>query len=252
MNQDLLRFTMIGSVDDGKSTLVGRLLYDSGGVYEDQLQAARQASRNGLELAFITDGLRAEREQGITIDVAYRYLSTRLRKFIIIDTPGHEQYTRNMATGASNAQLAVVLLDARKGVLPQTVRHIYIAGLLGIKRIVVTINKMDLVEFSMEIFDKIRLQCEPLLTKFRGMSAYFIPLVATAGDNVVRRSQRMPWFEGPSLLEYLESVSIDSENGCPPFRMAVQYVIRSAGDLRAYAGQIVSGTIAPGDPLLAC
>jgi bifunctional enzyme CysN/CysC len=250
MSHDLLRFTTIGSVDDGKSTLVGRLLHDSGGVYEDQLQSARKASLDGLDLAFITDGLRAEREQGITIDVAYRYFATERRKFIIVDTPGHEQYTRNMATGASNAQLAVVLLDARKGVLTQTVRHIYIAWLLGIKHIVVAVNKMDLVGLQMKVFDEIKLQFEPLFRKLTA-SICFIPLVAIDGDNVVRRSQRMTWFEGPSLLEYLETVSVESENESQPFRMPVQYVIRSGNGSRSYAGQIASGTVTPGNHLIA-
>src|SRR5215472_15765561 len=192
MPLELLRFSTAGSVDDGKSTLIGRLLHDCGGVYEDQLQAAKQVSRNGLELAFITDGLRAEREQGITIDVAYRYFATKKRKFIIADTPGHEQYTRNMATGASNAHVGLILLDARKGVLPQTVRHACIAWLLGIRKIVVVVNKMDLAGFRHEIFTSVQHQFEPLAKKLEGTSMYFLPVAALEGDNVVLRSKRMP------------------------------------------------------------
>ena len=178
MALELLRFSTAGSVDDGKSTLIGRLLHDSGGVYEDQLQAATKASRSGLDLAFLTDGLRAEREQGITIDVAYRYFATKKRKFIIADTPGHEQYTRNMATGASNAHLGLVLMDARKGVLPQTTRHACIAWLLGIRNIVVAVNKMDMVGFEQDVFKAIQQQFEPLAKKLEGTTFYFVPVVA--------------------------------------------------------------------------
>jgi bifunctional enzyme CysN/CysC len=249
MAQDLLRLSTAGSVDDGKSSLIGRLLYDSGGIYEDQMKAIDHASRNGsLELAFVTDGLRAEREQGITIDVAYRYFSTKRRKFIIADTPGHEQYTRNMATGASTAQVALVLMDARKGVLPQTVRHTFIAWLLGIKTVVVAVNKMDLVGLREEVFESIQRQFEPLQTHMTGVDFYFVPVVATDGDNVVQRSSRMDWFNGPAVLEYLETVPVaESANG-RPFRMPVQHVIR-AEDYRGYAGQIVSGSVAVGDEL---
>ena len=249
MSQELLRFSTAGSVDDGKSTLIGRLLHDSGGVYEDQLQAARQVSRNGLELAFITDGLRAEREQGITIDVAYRYFATKKRKFIIADSPGHEKYTRNMATGASNSHVGLVLLDARKGVLPQTIRHAFIAWLLGIRKIAVVVNKMDLVGFQQDVFTSIQQQFEPLAMKLEGTSFYFLPAAALDGDNVVLRSNRMPWFDGPSVLEYLETVPIEQETDAQPFRMPVQYVIRS-GDTRAYAGQLISGTLKTGDEVL--
>ncbi len=250
MPQELLRLSTAGSVDDGKSTLIGRLLYDSGGIYEDQLQAVSRASHNGLELAFLTDGLRAEREQGITIDVAYRYFSTKRRKFIIADTPGHEQYTRNMASGASTAHVALVLMDARKGILPQTIRHTCIAWLLGIKHIVVVVNKMDLVGLREDVFATIQRQFEHLQKTITGVDLYFVPVVALDGDNVVQRSKRLRWFNGPSILEYLESVSVEENVNGQPFRMSVQYVIR-AEDYRGYTGQIVSGSLAPGDELLA-
>src|SRR5271156_420016 len=210
MAQELLRLSTAGSVDDGKSTLIGRLLYDSGGIYEDQLEAVGRASHNvPLDLAYVTDGLRAEREQGITIDVAYRHFSTKKRKFIIADTPGHEQYTRNMATGASTAHVALVLMDARKGVLPQTIRHTCIAWLLGIKHIIVAVNKMDLVEMRQDVFESIRKQFEPLQNKIEGVHLYFVPVVALDGENIVRRSHRMSWFNGPSILEYLEAVPLE-------------------------------------------
>ena len=249
MPLELLRLSTAGSVDDGKSSLIGRLLYDSGGIYDDQLQAIGRASRNGaLELAFVTDGLRAEREQGITIDVAYRYFSTKRRKFIIADTPGHEQYTRNMATGASTAQVSLVLMDARKGVLPQTIRHAFIAWLLGIRNFVVVVNKMDLVGFREDVFEGIRRQFKSVQERLDGAHFYFVPVVATDGDNVVQPSKRMDWFKGPSVLEYLETVPVaESANG-RPFRMPVQHVIR-AEDYRGYAGQIVSGSVAVGDEI---
>jgi bifunctional enzyme CysN/CysC len=249
--RDLLRLITAGSVDDGKSTLIGRLLYDSGGVYEDQLEALSRTSTNGLlELASLTDGLRAEREQGITIDVAYRYFSTARRKFIIGDAPGHEQYTRNMATGASTSQVALVLMDARKGVLSQTIRHTFIASLLGIKHIVVAVNKMDLMGFQEETFKAICMQFQPLQSRLDEILFYFVPTVAADGDNVVRRSERMQWFEGPSILEYLENVPVGERTaGKRPFRMAVQYVLRG-DDYRGYAGQIASGSVVPGDELL--
>ena len=249
MALELLRFSTAGSVDDGKSTLIGRLLHDSGGVYEDQLQAATKASRSGLDLAFLTDGLRAEREQGITIDVAYRYFATKKRKFIIADTPGHEQYTRNMATGASNAHLGLVLLDARKGVLPQTTRHACIVWLLGIRNIVVAVNKMDMVGFQEDVFKTIQQQFEPLAKKLEGTTFYFVPVVALDGDNIVQRSHRMSWFDGPSVLEYMETVPIEQGGETKSFRMPVQYVIRS-DDTRGYAGQVVSGAVAVGDEVL--
>jgi bifunctional enzyme CysN/CysC len=249
--RDLLRLITAGSVDDGKSTLIGRLLYDSGGVYEDQVEALSRTSTNGLlELALLTDGLRAEREQGITIDVAYRYFSTARRKFIIGDAPGHEQYTRNMATGASTSQVALVLMDARKGVLSQTIRHTFIASLLGIKHIVVAVNKMDLMGFQEETFKAICMQFQPLQSRLEEILFYFVPTVAAEGDNVARRSDRMKWFEGPSILEYLENVPVgEPPAGKRPFRMAVQYVLRG-NDYRGYAGQIASGSVVPGDELL--
>lgn len=251
MARDLLRIVTAGSVDDGKSTLIGRLLYDAGGVYEDQLQSVgRASSRGALDLALLTDGLRAEREQGITIDVAYRYFSTAKRHFIIGDTPGHEQYTRNMATGASTAQVALLLLDARKGVLPQTIRHTWIANLLGIRRVVVAINKMDLVGFQQEIFESICKQFEPLRRKMPEMLFYFVPIVATDGDNIVRRSDQMGWFKGCSIIEHLENLPADDgTEETKPFRMAVQYVLR-APDYRAYSGRVASGQVSPGDELL--
>ena len=249
MSQELLRISTAGSVDDGKSTLIGRLLYDGGGVYEDQLQAVRRVSRNGLDLSLLTDGLRSEREQGITIDVAYRYFSTPRRKFVIADTPGHEQYTRNMATGASTASVALILIDARKGVLPQTVRHASIAWLLGIKQIVVVINKMDLVGFSEQVFSAIRETFQRVQSILPDTQVYFVPVVATEGDNVTHRSERMGWFKGPSVLEYLETLPSE-ENIDTPFRMGIQYVIREDGH-RGYAGQIASGLVTVGDTLFA-
>ncbi len=249
METELLRFTTAGSVDDGKSTLIGRLLHDSGAVYEDQLESVRRASRGGLDLAFLTDGLRTEREQGITIDVAYRYFSTPRRKFIIADTPGHEQYTRNMATGASTADLAVVLLDARKGVLPQTRRHAYIAWLLGIRRIVAAVNKMDLVDYREEVFATIRRDIEAFAPRLSGCCFDFVPLSALEGDNVVHPSLRMPWYQGPCLLELLETVPIEGSPPMAEFRMPVQYVIRTQDGFRGYAGQIASGSVRPGDPV---
>jgi bifunctional enzyme CysN/CysC len=251
MPRDLLRIVTAGSVDDGKSTLIGRLLYDAGGIYEDQLQSVGRASTQGaLDLALLTDGLRAEREQGITIDVAYRYFSTTKRHFIIGDTPGHEQYTRNMATGASTAQVALLLLDARKGVLPQTIRHTCIAYLLGIRRIVVAINKMDMLGFRQEVFESISKQFEPLRLKMPDMHFYFVPTVATDGDNVAQRSRRLEWFEGCTIIEYLENLpTVARIEETQPFRMAVQYVLRGP-DYRAYSGRIASGRVVPGDELL--
>jgi sulfate adenylyltransferase large subunit len=254
-SQDLLRFSTAGSVDDGKSTLIGRLLFDSKAVYEDQLQSAAKASagRNAgpIDLSLLTDGLRAEREQGITIDVAYRYFATARRKFIIADTPGHEQYTRNMATGASTAQLAVVLVDARKGVLPQSRRHAYIASLLGIRDVVVAVNKMDLVGFSREVFDEITAAFTEFAQPLRLRRLDFVPVSALEGDNVVTRSARTPWYEGPPLLEYLETAQVEDNTSPGSFRFPVQYVIRPNLDFRGYAGQIVSGAVRRGDPVLA-
>jgi len=249
----LLRFTTAGSVDDGKSTLIGRLLYDSQNVYEDQVRSVAKASVNRsagpIDFSLLTDGLRAEREQGITIDVAYRYFSTARRKFIIADTPGHEQYTRNMATGASTADLAIILIDARKGVLAQSRRHASIARLLGIRELVVAVNKMDLVEYSREVFQRIRAE----FLEWNGAGGgrvYTLPISALEGDNVVERSRRMPWFEGPSLLEYLETVEPRRAEGLAHFRFPVQRVIRPNQDFRGYAGQVAAGTVRPGDEVV--
>src|SRR5215469_5760596 len=248
---ELLRFTTAGSVDDGKSTLIGRLLYDSKGVYEDQLASVRKATRNvttgGLDLSLLTDGLRAEREQGITIDVAYRYFATPKRKFIIADTPGHEQYTRNMATGASTANLAVILIDARYGVLPQSRRHAYIATLLGIPHLMVTVNKMDLVDYREEVFTTIREEFTQFAQQLKARDLHYIPISALKGDNVVERSTRMPWYTGPTLLEHLETVPIAEDRNFADMRFPVQYVIRPNLDFRGFAGQVASGVIRHGD-----
>jgi sulfate adenylyltransferase large subunit len=250
---ELLRFTTAGSVDDGKSTLIGRLLYDSKGVYEDQLASVRKATRNlsadGLDLSLLTDGLRAEREQGITIDVAYRYFATPKRKFIIADTPGHEQYTRNMATGASTANLAIILIDARYGVLPQSRRHVYIATLLGIPHLVVTVNKMDLVDYREDIFTAIREQFTAFAAELGARDSRFIPISALKGDNVVQHSERMPWYSGPTLLDHLETVPIARDRNLTDMRFPVQYVIRPNPDFRGFAGQVASGVIRCGDPV---
>jgi sulfate adenylyltransferase large subunit len=252
---DLLRLSTAGSVDDGKSTLIGRLLYDSNGVYEDQLASIRQSpvnrSSGAFDLALLTDGLRAEREQGITIDVAYRYFSTPKRKFIIADTPGHEQYTRNMATGASTANLAIILVDARSGVLQQSRRHAFIASLLGIQHIVVAVNKMDLVDYSEEVFNKICAEFADYASRLQAPDLHFIPISALKGDNVVEKSLQMPWFEGSSLLHYLETVHIASDRNLTEFRFPVQYVVRPDLNFRGYAGQVASGVVKPGDPVMA-
>jgi sulfate adenylyltransferase large subunit len=248
---ELLRFTTAGSVDDGKSTLIGRLLYDSKTVYEDQLASVRKATTNvttkGLDLSLLTDGLRAEREQGITIDVAYRYFSTPRRKFIIADTPGHEQYTRNMATGASTANLAIILIDARYGVLQQSRRHAYIAALLGIPHLVVAVNKMDLVDFREDVFDAIREEFTAFAGRMQLHDIQFIPLSALDGDNVVAPSRRMAWYSGPSLLEHLETVPLTGDHNLEDLRFPVQYVIRPDLDFRGFAGQVSSGVIRQGD-----
>jgi len=253
--KDLLRFTTAGSVDDGKSTLIGRLLHDTRGVYEDQLESVRKASRDsnaqGFDLALITDGLRAEREQAITIDVAYRYFQTPRRKFIIADTPGHEQYTRNMATGASTASLAVILLDARHGVLEQSRRHAYIAALLGIRKLAVAVNKMDLVDFRQDVFERIRDEFGAVAAKLEVEAPFFVPVSARDGDNVARRGARTPWYEGPSLLEYLETVEVETAGSAGPLRFPVQLAIRPHLDFRGYAGQVVSGRLHVGDGVLA-
>lgn len=252
-HKELLRFTTAGSVDDGKSTLIGRLLYDSKGVYEDQIASVRKASVNRsagpIDLSLLTDGLKAEREQGITIDVAYRYFTTPKRKFIIADTPGHEQYTRNMATGASTAQLAIVLVDARKGVLPQSRRHAFIASLLAIPHVVVAVNKMDLVDYSEEVFNRICADFEAFARDLHLPSVYFIPISALEGDNVVTVSARTPWYRGGTLLHLLETAPIKMDYG-PEMRFPVQYVVRPTLDFRGYAGQVASGSIRQGDRVM--
>src|SRR5512132_1064596 len=250
-HKELLRFTTAGSVDDGKSTLIGRLLYDSKGVYEDQLASVKKASVNRnagpIDFSLLTDGLEAEREQGITIDVAYRYFATPKRKFIIADTPGHEQYTRNMVTGASTADLAIILVDARNGALAQSHRHACVAALMGIPHFVVAVNKMDLVGYDRDVFEEIRSTFGEFLAKLEAPHVSFIPISALKGDNVVSRSAEMPWYHGPSLLELLETVEIDDPSGEAPFRFAVQRVARPDAEFRGYAGQIASGSIEPGD-----
>ncbi len=250
---DLLRFTTAGSVDDGKSTLIGRLLYDSKGVYEDQLASVRKATRNlttdGLDLSLLTDGLRAEREQGITIDVAYRYFATPRRKFIIADTPGHEQYTRNMATGASTANLAIILIDARYGVLPQSRRHAFIASLLGIPHLVIAVNKMDLVDYREEVFLQIQSDFTAFAQQLKARDLQFIPISALKGDNVVTAGGRTPWYTGPSLLEHLETVPVANDRNLANMRFPVQYVIRPNLDFRGFAGQLASGVLRRGDAI---
>jgi sulfate adenylyltransferase subunit 1 len=244
----LLRICTAGSVDDGKSTLIGRLLYDSRSVYEDQVDSVQKASRNRsagpIDFSLFTDGLRAEREQGITIDVAYRYFATARRKFILADTPGHEQYTRNMATGASTADVAILLVDARNGVRAQSRRHAHIARLLGIRDYVLAVNKMDLVDFDRAVFDDIVDEFDRILPDAR---LHPIPLSALHGDNVIARSDRTPWFDGASLLEFLETVEVEQTSIARPFRLPVQLVLRPNQDFRGYAGQIVSGTVRPHD-----
>jgi sulfate adenylyltransferase subunit 1 len=251
--KDLLRFTTAGSVDDGKSTLIGRLLYDSRNVYEDQLESVTKASagRNvgTIDFSLLTDGLRAEREQGITIDVAYRYFATPKRKFIIADTPGHEQYTRNMVTGASTAELAIVLVDARKGLLPQSRRHAYISSLLGLEHLVIAINKMDLVDYDQKVFDRIETDFRRFLARFQSIEPYFVPISALAGDNVVKPGTNMSWFQGPSLLDYLETVPVGKRVEQAAFRFPVQRVVRPNHEFRGYAGTIASGHVRPGDAI---
>ncbi len=251
----LLRFSTAGSVDNGKSTLIGRLLYDSKSIFEDQLEAVETASKargnEEVNLALLTDGLRAEREQGITIDVAYRYFATPKRKFIIADTPGHVQYTRNMVTGASTADLSIILVDARHGVLEQTVRHSYISSLLGIPNIVVAINKMDLVDFSEDVYNKMKADYNKMSETLNIRNVVFIPISAKDGDNVVNKSERMRWYTGLPLLEYLETVPIIHKVGSKEFRFPVQYVIRPISDkyhdFRGYAGRVAGGTLHVGD-----
>ncbi len=251
--KELLRFVAVGSVDDGKSTLIGRLLHDAHGVYEDQLRSVKRASQMaGTEIDFslFTDGLKAEREQGITIDVAYRYFSTPTRKFIIADTPGHVQYTRNMATGASTASVAIILIDARLGVLQQSRRHAYIAALLGIPYLVVGVNKMDLVGYGQAAFDAVRTEFAAFAEKLGFKEVTFIPMSALRGDNVVARSERMPFYDGPTVLERLEEVPIDADRNLDDFRFPVQFVLRPNLDYRGYAAQIASGVVRPGDEVM--
>jgi sulfate adenylyltransferase subunit 1 len=255
MNMELLRFTTAGSVDDGKSTLIGRLLYDSKAIFQDQLDALELASKHRgeetLNLAFLTDGLRAEREQGITIDVAYRYFATPKRKFIIADTPGHIQYTRNMVTGASTANAALILVDARNGVIEQTLRHTFIASLLQIPHIIVCVNKMDLVNFDESAFLSIRDRIEGLSDKLNNKDIHFIPISARDGDNVVDRSKNMPWYSGPTLMHLLETVDIGNDYNLTDARFPVQYIIRPQSDdfhdYRGYSGRIASGIFKKGD-----
>jgi len=254
--KDMLRFSTVGSVDDGKSTLIGRLLHDTKSIYEDQLStlksdSARVGTGPEIDFALLTDGLKAEREQGITIDVAYRYFSTPRRNFIIADTPGHEQYTRNMATGASTANLAIILIDARHGILTQTRRHSFIASLLGIPRLLIAINKMDLVDYSQEVFERIRADYGEFAARLGVLDLKFIPISALKGDNVVERSPAMPWYHGESVLEYLEEVYIGSDRNLVDFRMPIQYVLRPNLDFRGFAGQIASGIVKVGDTVLA-
>ena len=255
--KDLLRFLTAGSVDDGKSTLIGRLLFDSKKLYEDQLDALeRDSKRVGnagehIDYALLLDGLKAEREQGITIDVAYRYFSTNNRKFIIADTPGHEQYTRNMITGGSTANLAIILVDARTGVITQTKRHSYLVSLLGIKHVVLAVNKMDLVDFSKEVFDKIVNDYKSFVEPLNIPDIQCIPLSALEGDNVVEKSDRTPWYEGTSLLEYLETVHIGNDHNLKDFRYPVQYVLRPNLDFRGFCGKVSSGVIHKGDEVMA-
>ena len=261
MSTDILRFATAGSVDDGKSTLIGRLLYDSKSIFEDQFDAVERTSRSRGEeqanLALLTDGLRAEREQGITIDVAYRYFATPRRTFIIADTPGHLQYTRNMVTGASTADLAVILVDARKGLQEQSRRHAFLATLLQVPHLVLAVNKMDLVDYSEERFEEIKAEFTAFATKLDIPDLTFIPISALHGDNVVERSLNMPWYDGPSLLHHLEHVHIASDRNLIDVRFPVQYVVRphraddpDLHDYRGYAGQVAGGVLKPGDEVV--
>jgi len=260
-NKDMLRFLTCGSVDDGKSTLIGRMLYDSKMIFDDQLSAAESESKKygttgeKIDMALLVDGLQSEREQGITIDVAYRFFATEKRKFIIADTPGHEQYTRNMVTGASTADVAIILIDARKGILTQTRRHSFIVNLLGIEHIIVAVNKMDLVDFSQEVFEKIKADyeqevIEPLLAMGYGLSTIdYIPLSALDGDNVVEKSIKTPWYEGKPLLELLDTMDITKEVKEESFRLPVQYVNRPNLDFRGFCGTIAAGSVKVGDDI---
>lgn len=251
----LLRFTTAGSVDDGKSTLIGRLLYDTQSAYDDQIDSVRRSrinrSTGPIDFSLLTDGLRAEREQGITIDVAYRYFSTPKRKFIIADTPGHEQYTRNTATGASTADAAIVLIDVAKGILSQSRRHAYIANLLGIRHLIFAVNKMDMVGYEEAAFRGVEAELSALAEELALLDPYIVPVSALEGDNVVRRSARMDWFEGPPLLEYLETLPQTSQTNDRLFRLPIQYVIRPNAAFRGFAGQIAAGTVSKGHPVIA-
>ena len=252
---DLLRFSTAGSVDDGKSTLIGRLLFDSKGIFEDQLEAIEKTSRRRgytqVDLALLTDGLRAEREQGITIDVAYRHFATPRRRFIIADTPGHAQYTRNMVTGASTADLAIVLVDAREGLLTQSRRHAAIAGLLGIPRIVLAVNKMDLVDYDQDVFRRICGEFRAWASRLDVEELACIPISALKGDNVVERSENLAWFGGPTLLQYLEEAPVAAGVAEGPLRLPVQWVVRDQeSEYRGYAGQLAGGTVRVGDEVV--
>jgi len=255
--KDLLRLLTAGSVDDGKSTLIGRLLFDSKKLYEDQLQALERDSKrvgnagDHIDYALLLDGLKAEREEGITIDVAYRYFSTNQRKFIIADTPGHEQYTRNMITGGSTANLAIILVDARTGVITQTRRHTFLVSLLGIKHIALAVNKMDLVDFDENVFDAIVAEYKALTDKLGIEDVTCFPLSALDGDNVVEKSERTPWYEGTSLLDFLETVPIHTDRNMTDFRYPVQYVLRPNLDFRGFCGKIASGVVREGDEIMA-
>ena len=259
LDMELLRFTTAGSVDDGKSTLIGRLLYDSKSIFEDQLQSLEETNsrrgEQGINLALLTDGLRAEREQGITIDVAYRYFATPKRKFIIADTPGHIQYTRNMVTGASTANLAILLIDARHGIVEQSCRHAFISSLLQIPHVIVCINKMDLVDYSEDVFEKIKKDFEDFSSKLDIKDIQFIPISALDGDNVVNRSENMDWFEGSTLMYTLENVHIGSDHNHIDCRFPIQTIIRPQSkefpDFRGYAGRIAGGVFKPGDEVMA-
>ncbi|MDR0940769.1 MAG: GTP-binding protein [Bacteroidales bacterium] len=258
LDMELLRFTTAGNVDDGKSTLIGRLLYDSKSIFEDQMEAVESASRSRgneeVNLALLTDGLRSEREQGITIDVAYRYFATPQRKFIIADTPGHVQYTRNMVTGASTADLALILIDARNGVQEQTIRHSFIASLLGISHVAVCINKMDLVDYSQSVFENIQRAYLDLSEEIRPKNIHFIPISAKLGDNVVEKSTNMAWYTGSTLMELLETIPVPRSEDNVGMRFAVQYVIRPISDtfhdFRGYAGMLASGTMQKGKQII--
>ncbi|MCU0858267.1 MAG: sulfate adenylyltransferase subunit CysN, partial [Pontiellaceae bacterium] len=254
--KDLLRFLTCGSVDDGKSTLIGRLLYDSHMIYEDQLAAVTKDSKihgttgDDFDPALLTDGLKAEREQGITIDVAYRYFSTDKRKFIIADTPGHEQYTRNMATGASTCNLAVILIDARSGVITQTRRHSFICSMLGIKHVVVAVNKMDLMDWSEDVYERIRRDYNEFVARLSFSDIHFIPMSALKGDNVVEKSAKMPWYDGPTFLHHLESVNIATDRNLVDMRFPVQHVLRPNLNFRGFSGTVASGVMRVGDAVM--